>query len=684
MGAAVRTPRVRRDLASRAWPTYFPGVFKRLRSILLGGPKNLFDPRIFHNLALIAFFAWVGLGSDGLSSSAYGPEETFLQLGAHRYLALYLMIAMVLTVFLISASYRQIVELFPSGGGGYLVATKLLGPIPGVIAGGALVVDYVLTISISVASGCDAVYSFLPAAWHIWKVPTAVVAVLLLTGLNMRGVRESITVLIPIFLSFMVSHVVLISYGILSQANHLLPVVENSAQMTRESVSSIGVFAVFMIFFKAYSLGGGTYTGIEAVSNSTNILREPKVETGKRTMLYMAISLAFTAGGILLCYLLTDVQQEAGRTLNASLWSHLTQGWHLGEFDLGAGIVWFTLISEGALLFVAAQTGFVAGPSTLAAMALDGWVPKRFAHLSERLVTQNGVITMGLAAVALMIYTGGAVSILVVMYSINVFIAFTLTQAGMVRHWWNHRGDSGGWKRRLAIATVGTLVTGSILLLTAVLKFTEGVWVSLLVTSAVIALSFIVRGHYRQARRMLRTLDEIVMDLPLPKPKGTPVLNTNGPTAIVLVERYDGLGIHTLLSIQRMLPGHFKNIVFATVGLVDSGQFKGIHDIKALEDKVRVDLEKFAELANRMGYYADFRYRVGTDLIEQLEDMCLGLTREFRRCVVCAGQLVFERENLFTRTLHHETSFSIQRRLQFAGIQVIIFPIRVWRQSGAS
>ena len=181
---------------------------------------------------------------------------------------------------------------------------------------------------------------------------------------------------------------------------------------------------------------------------------------------------------------------------------------------------------------------------------------------------------------------------------------------------------------------------------------------------------------------MLRSLDEIVMDLPLPAMKALPAMAPNGPTAIVLVEKYDGLGIHTLLSIQRMLPGHFRNIVFATVGLVDSGQFKGVEHITALENKVRGDLERFVDLANRMGYYADFRYRVGTDLIEELEDMCLGLTREFRRCVVCAGQLVFERETLFTRTLHHETSFSIQRRLQFAGIQVIIFPIRVWQQRG--
>jgi len=145
-------------------------VLDRLRAWVIGAPKNLLDPHIHHSLALIAFFAWVGLGSDGLSSSSYGPEEAFLQLGAHRHLALYLVVAMVATIFLISASYSYIIELFPSGGGGYLVATKLLGTVPGVVSGAALVVDYVLTIAISVASGIEAIFSFLPPEVGVLKL----------------------------------------------------------------------------------------------------------------------------------------------------------------------------------------------------------------------------------------------------------------------------------------------------------------------------------------------------------------------------------------------------------------------------------------------------------------------------------------------------------------------------------
>ena len=655
-------------------------MLERLRALILGGRKNIFDPRIHHQLALVAFFAWVGLGSDGLSSSSYGPEEAFLTLGTHTHLALYLTVAMVLTVFLISASYSQIIELFPRGGGGYLVATKLLGTTPGVISGGALVVDYVLTIAISVASGVDAIFSFLPQAYLPWRVPLDVVVVGSLTALNLRGVKESVAVLMPIFVAFVLTHFVLILYGIATHFTDFGSLLGATVADTRSAAQELGTIGVMAVFLKAYSLGGGTFTGIEAVSNSTAILREPRVETGKKTMTYMAFSLAFTAGGILLCYLLNHVQHEPGRTLNASLWSVLAGNWILWGLPVGAAIVIFTLLSEGALLFVAAQTGFVAGPATLAAMAVDQWVPKRFAHLSERLVTQNGIITMGLAAIATIVYSGGSVKLLIVMYSINVFLTFTLSQLGMVRHWWSVRRTSEHWRRRFLLASLGTAVTAGILLSTSVIKFTQGGWVTLAVTGTFIGLCVLVRAHYQRVRGVLKSLDDVLSDLPMPEREHAPELAPDGPTAVVLVESYAGLGIHTLLTVQRMFPRHFKNMVFVSVGLVDSGQFKGTESVSELELKVRRDLEQYVELAQRMGYYAEYRFTIGTDLIEELEQICHDLQKEFRRSIVFAGQLVFQRETVFTRTLHHETAFSIQRRLQFAGIQVIILPIRVWQK----
>ncbi len=659
-------------------------MLARLRGILLGGPKNLFDPDIHRSLALIALLAWIGLGADGLSSSSYGPEEAFLNLGGHVHLALYLMLATVVTVFVISASYSQIIELFPTGGGGYVVGAKLLGPNAGIVSGSALVVDYVLTIAISTASGVEAIFSFLPLWLQPLKLWVEFLMVLLLTGLNLRGVKESVLVLTPIFLAFMVSHIPLILFGVFHHASALPSLLADTVADTRQAGAELGWLGVLIIFLRAFSMGGGTYTGIEAVSNSTDILSEPRVATGKRTMLYMATSLSFTAGGILLCYLLNGVHHEQGRTLNASLWDILTRGWSLGEVPLGPIVVAFTLLSEGALLFVAVQTGFTAGPRTLAAMAVDEWVPKRMAHLSERLVTQNGIIAMGLAAVVVLTYTLGQIKILVVMYSINVFMTFTLSQLGMVRHWWQVRREGGHWRRRISVALAGTVLTSTILVVTSVVKFREGGWVTLLATSGLIGFCFLVRSHYHRVRGMLRSLDEVLVNLPLAEHGPPADLAPEGPTGIILVESYGGLGIHTLLSVLRLFPRHYKNLVFCSVGLVDSGQFKGARDVEALEAKVRHDLERYVSLAQRIGVYAEYRYTIGTDLISELEAMCLDLTKEFRRCVVFAGQLVFEKESLFTRTLHHETAFSIQRRLQFRGTQVVILPIRVWDQLRAA
>ncbi len=190
-------------------------------SIFIGPPRDVRDPQIFHSLSLVAFLAWVGLGSDGLSSSCYGPEEAFLALGSHQYLAVFLAMLMALTVFIISASYSQTIDQFPTGGGGYLVATKLLGKYPGLVSGCALIVDYVLTIAISIASGADAIFSFLPVSWLPYKFVVAIAVVVVMVAMNLRGVKESVLALVPIFLAFVVLHSFLIVYAFMSRANEL-------------------------------------------------------------------------------------------------------------------------------------------------------------------------------------------------------------------------------------------------------------------------------------------------------------------------------------------------------------------------------------------------------------------------------------------------------------------------------
>jgi hypothetical protein len=249
------------------------------------------------------------------------------------------------------------------------------------------------------------------------------------------------------------SHFALILYGIFTHLHDFGPLMGDTLADTRDGVAGAGHGR------PAHAVPARLLARRRHVHRDRGRLEQHRhparaaVETGKKTMAYMASSLAFTAGGILLCYLLNDVTHKPGRTLNASLWSVLSQNWMLWGLPVGAAVVVFTLLSEGALLFVAAQTGFVAGPATLAAMAVDQWVPKRFAHLSERLVTQNGIVTMGLAAIATLLYSGGAVKLLIVMYSINVFLTFTLSQMGMVRHWWQVRRTEAHWRRRFVLAS---------------------------------------------------------------------------------------------------------------------------------------------------------------------------------------------------------------------------------------
>ncbi|HAN55255.1 MAG TPA: amino acid transporter, partial [Betaproteobacteria bacterium] len=413
-------------------------LLQTLRVKILGPARDPMSPDTRRHIALIAFFAWVGLGADGLSSSCYGPEEAFLALGQHTHLALYLAIATAITVFIISFAYNQVIELFPSGGGGYKVATKLIGPYAGLVSGAALIVDYVLTIAISVASGADALFSLLPVSAQPFKLATSLGFVLLLVILNLRGMKESIKFLLPIFVGFVLTHLVLIVYGIFFHSARLPTLLHDTTQETFNLSSQLGWAFVISHLLLAYSTGGGTYTGLEAVSNNVNTLAEPRARTGKWTMFYLAVSLAFTASGIIMLYLLWDVHHVPGQTLNAVVFNDILKSWTLGGIDWSGIGLPVVLALEAGLLFVAANTGFLGGPAVLANMAADRWVPHQFSYLSSRLVTRNGVMLMALAAIGILLWSHGSVTLLVVLYGVNVFLTFSLSLAGMSIYWWRN------------------------------------------------------------------------------------------------------------------------------------------------------------------------------------------------------------------------------------------------------
>ena len=653
-----------------------PGARGPLRRWLIGKPRDLGDKRLFHQVSLVAFLAWVGLGADGLSSSAYGPEEAFRALREHTYLALPLAALMASTVLLISAAYRRIIEEFPSGGGGYVVASKLLGPRAGVVSGSALLVDYVLTITISIAAAGDALFSFLPVAWHGLKLPVDYGLILLLTTLNIRGVRESIMTLLPVFLLFIVSHALLITRGILGQLPQLPDTMRTVGTGLHQGVAALGLGGLLLVFVRAYSLGGGTYTGIEAVSNGLPIMREPQVRTGKRTMVYMGTSLAFTASGLLLCYLLWGIGPVAGKTMNAVLAERLADG-----LPFSQTLVVLTLFSEAMLLVVAAQAGFTDGPRVLANMAVDSWVPHRLAALSERLTTMNGILLMGAAALAALSYTGGDVGHLVVMYSINVFLTFALSMLSMLRFWSRHRASRREWRRRVALFASGFVLCLIILVITVYEKFAEGGWVTATVTGLVIAVCFLVGRHYRTVAEELDRLYRDLGDLPLPGPAGARTVarppDAHQPTAAVLVGSYGGVGIHTVLSIFSAFPGHFANLLFLSVGVIDSGEFKGEHGVADLQRRTEDMLDRYVTLAASLGVPATARMAIGTEAVAECEKLCVEVAHEFPHIVYFAGKLIFQREQWYHRLLHNETALVIEKRLRWLGKTVVTLPIRL-------
>lgn len=650
-------------------------LFHKIKTKIIGRPRSLHDPSIFHKITLIALLSWIGLGADGLSSSSYGPQEAYRVIGGHIYLAIFLAIATAITVFVISFTYSRIIEQFPHGGGGYIVATHTLGKGAGVVSGSALLVDYVLTITVSLAACGDAIFSFLPSELQTYRLEFKTLLILILIIMNLRGVKESVTILAPIFLLFLITHILLLGYGIIGNITIIGSQINNFNTSFTNDLSAIGLIGILAIFMRAFSLGAGTYTGLEAVSNGLPIMREPRVQTGKKTMYYMAISLALVAGALYICYFLVDVKFVEGQTINAALANTLFSSWPAG------GVIAFIIIlSEGLLLFVAAQTGFIDGPRVMANMAIDSWFPKKFAALSERLTMRNGVLLMGVVALILMTLTGGSVSFLVIMYAINVFLTFSLSQLGMANFSIKTRKVKKKWKRRLSIFIIGFILCFTILIITIYEKFGQGGWLTLLLTTIVITLSYIIHRHYKRVKKAMHKFDEVLLlsNIHLAdKPNDKPV-NRKDRTAVLFVDGFNGFGVNTFLLLIRTFPNLYKNIIFISIAEIDSGSFKGAEEVTALNESVRQSLIKYVNLARRLGFAAEYRMDIGTDVVDCASNLCsLSIAEEFPQVTFFTGKKIFNHENIFHKILHNETALSIQRRLQWNGYPTVILPVRV-------
>ncbi|MES2984425.1 MAG: APC family permease [Pseudomonadota bacterium] len=658
-----------------------PLTIAGVKRTLMGKPLDPFRSDTRHSLALVTFFAWVGIGADAISSANYGPEEAFLALGANTHLAIFLAIATGITVFLLAAAYTQVIELFPNGGGGYRVATVLLGPKVGLASAGALLIDYVLTIAISTAAGVDALFSMLPLEYQGYKLFLSCLVVGLLIYMNLRGVKESIRFLIPIFMGFIITHAILIITGIASHASGLSTIMPKAIEETNNIATTVGWFAVMSLFFKAFSLGGGTYTGLESVTTSVRNMAEPRVRTGKATMWAIACSLAFTAGGIIIIYLLWDVQKVDGETLNASVFKLITADWDFMGINWSAEYTGMSLFFAAGLLLTAANTGFIAGPNVLASMAVDRWMPHMFSSLSNRLVTKNGVLLMGGAAIGALMMTGGAVHLLVILYSINVFFTFTLTLAGITRHRWRERQNPKIW-HKLIIAALAMLVCATILFTTVIEKFSYGGWKTILITSCVIFVSLRIRRHYeRVSARMAEIGSELgsamfgASDRPMPAEK--PKMDPRQQTAVFLVGDSAATGMHTFLWVQRLFPGVFKNFVFASVGEIDTEEFSDESRWHALRSDTKKMLKNYVDFCSARSLPATYYHDYGTDVIDTVSRLSERISADFPHAVFFAAKLIFEKDNFANALLHNQTAYMIQKKLHNKGQNLIIMPMKV-------
>jgi hypothetical protein len=322
----------------------------------------------------------------------------------------------------------------------------------------------------------------------------------------------------------------------------------------------------------------------------------------------------------------------------------------------------------------------------MANMAADQWFPKRFASLSDRLVNRHGVVLMGISAIILMLASGGRVSLLIVLYSINVFITFSLSQLGMVRHWWIERKINPQWFKGLIINGIGLLLTGFILISVIIFKFGEGGWVTLLITGTLVISGVNIKKHYDKVKQRLEKLKvtatnqfkhlykkQGISDEQIKKLKYDP----EAPTAVILVSGFGGTGLTTLINVVESFPGTSTNIIFIRIGVINSVNFRGIAEMKNFKSTVINDGLKYIHYANQLGHYARFFWTMGTDPVAEIDTMIPRLLRSIKRPTFFGGQIVFSEKYALDSLLHNHTIFMVQRKLFKRGIPVIILPINV-------
>jgi amino acid transporter len=495
--------------------------FGTLKTALLGAPlpTSAHAEERLTNAEALAI-----LSSDALSSVAYATQEIVLVLGAAGAAGLAntlpitgLIIALMVIV---AISYRQTIKAYPLGGGSYRVSHENLGPLTGLVAGASLSIDYVLTVSVSTAAGISALTSYLPQL-EPYRSGLCLLAVVMLTVANLRGVRSSAQLLsLPTFV-FMVVVFLLVIGGLVKAAQGDLQGLSESQQNLllahehHQPLAQMGTALTPVLLMRAFSSGCAALTGIEAISDSVLAFRPTEWRNARRVLTVMVVVLALMFGGIsLLAHEVGTVYREHGPTLL----------YQLGQAVFGNGPLLLILqLATLLILLLAANTAYADFPRLANFLAQDGYLPRQLTSLGDRLVFSNGILALSGFAGLLLITFNGSVTRLIPLYAVGVFLSFTLSQAGMVVHWWKDKG--AGWLGKAVVNGFGAAVTAVVTAVLLYSKFLQGAWLVVLTIPLLVVLFLTIKGHYRQVASRLRLAADKRLSLPpAPAQGGAPVV----------------------------------------------------------------------------------------------------------------------------------------------------------------
>lgn len=636
-----------------------------LRQALFGRDVDVRDSIVLNRITVGALAGWIAMGGDLLGSCTYGPD-VLGRAGGARFVLLLATGATLATLLLLAVAYTRMIARFPQAAGGYTAAKHTVGERLALVSGVALVLDAALNVAVSVVTCVRAISDTLPATWHLPQTATAVALVVALTAINLRGVKASVAVLAPVVILFVATHLVVLAAAAARRLDALPATVTAVPTELRESVAQHGAGGTLWKLVLAYAMGGAIYTGMESVSNSVPILREPKVQSARRTMLLLVGVPAALIAAILVNYLLYEVQPTDGRTLNAVLFERFAA-------DVGArpasrpalrfALVTLPLLSEAILLVHAAQTGFVDGPRVLGALATDRLAPRKLARLNRRLAPAPGILLIAATALLTTLLARAALEPLVVAFVVTVFTTFSISQWAMLRHALRRRSERAPWRVDAAVHATALAACVVILVGTIAARWQPALVMVLLIAGGT-SFALHVRGRYRAMSSAVAQLDEQLARDP-----------SESPIAIVvLFEERSGFPRVALRWLEAM-PLRLSEIVLAGVSRVDAEAVEGQERLRGIERERRLQLDAVADEARRRGLRATVVLRRGADLTETAAALVRDALATAAGPALVVGFRAGAKSSALDPLLREDDAVRLQTRLQRDTIPMIVVSI---------